>query len=33
VVTKWHSLVVQLVLAMPLPLMLTLMPETRRQMW
>ena len=32
-VTKWNALVVSLVLAMPLSLMLTLGPETRRQMW
>jgi len=32
-VTKWNALVVWLVLAMPLPLLLMLMPETRRQMW
>ena len=32
-VTKWNALVVSLVLAMPLTLMLTLMPVTRRQMW
>jgi hypothetical protein len=32
-VTKWNALVVLLVLAMPMTLMLTLMPETRRQMW
>jgi len=32
-VTKWNALVVSLVLAMPLTLLLTLMPETRRQMW
>jgi hypothetical protein len=32
-VTKWNALVVSLVLAMPLTLMLTLGPETRRQMW
>jgi hypothetical protein len=32
-VTKWNALVVLLVLAMPLTLLLTLMPETRRQMW
>jgi hypothetical protein len=32
-VTKWNALVVWLVLAMPLTLMLTLMPETRLQMW
>ena len=32
-VTKWNALVVLLVLAMPLTLMLTLTPETRRQMW
>jgi len=32
-VTKWNALVVLLVFAMPLTLMLTLMPETRRQMW
>jgi hypothetical protein len=32
-VTKWNALVVLLVLAMPLTLMLTLMPETRLQMW
>jgi hypothetical protein len=32
-VTKWNALVVLLVLAMPLTRMLTLMPETRRQMW
>ena len=31
--TKWNALVVWLVLAMPLTLMLTLMPETRLQMW
>jgi cytochrome c oxidase assembly factor CtaG len=33
VVTKCNALVVLLVLAMPMTLMLTLMPETRRQMW
>jgi hypothetical protein len=32
-VTKWNALVVSLVLVMPLTLMLTLGPETRRQMW
>jgi hypothetical protein len=32
-VKKWDALMVSLVLAMPLTLMLTLMPETRRQMW
>jgi len=32
-VTKWNALVVSLVLALPLTLMLTLTPETRRQMW
>jgi hypothetical protein len=32
-VTKWNALVVSLVLAMPLPMLLTLTPETRRQMW
>ena len=32
-VAKWNALVVSLVLAMPLTLLLTLMPETRRQMW
>jgi hypothetical protein len=32
-VTKWNALVVSLVLAMPLALLLTLGPETRRQMW
>jgi hypothetical protein len=32
-VTKWNALVVWLVFAMPLTLMLTLMPETRRKMW
>ena len=32
-VTKWNALVVLLVLAMPLPMLLTLGPETRRQMW
>ena len=32
-VTKWNALVVLHVLAMPLPLLLTLMPETRQQMW
>ena len=32
-VTKWNALVVWLVLAMPLTLMLTLGPETRRQIW
>jgi hypothetical protein len=32
-VTKWNALVAFLVLAMPLTLKLTLMPETRRQMW
>jgi hypothetical protein len=32
-VTKWNALVVLLVLAMLLPLLLTLMPVTRRQMW
>jgi hypothetical protein len=32
-VTKWNALVVLLVLAMPLTLMLTLGPETRRQTW
>jgi len=31
-VTKWNALVVLLVLAMPLTLMLTLGPETPRQM-
>jgi hypothetical protein len=31
-VTKWNALVVLLVLAMPLTLILTLGPETRRQM-
>jgi hypothetical protein len=31
--TKWNALVVSLVLAMPMTLLLTLMPETRRQMW
>jgi hypothetical protein len=33
VVTKCNALVVSLVLAMPLTLLLTLMRETRRQMW
>jgi hypothetical protein len=32
-VTKWNALVVWLVLAMPLTLLLTLGPETRRVMW
>jgi hypothetical protein len=32
-VTKWNALVVLLVLAMPLTLMLSLTPETRRVMW
>ena len=32
-VTKCNALVVLLVLAMPLTLMLTLGPETRRQIW
>jgi hypothetical protein len=32
-VKKWDALMVSLVLAMPLTLMLTRMPETRRQMW
>ena len=32
-VTKWNALVVSLVLAMPLTMLLTLTPETRRQMW
>jgi hypothetical protein len=32
-VTKWNVLVVSLVLAMPLTLMLSLGPETLRQMW
>jgi hypothetical protein len=32
-VTIWNALVVLLVLAMPLTLLLTLGPETRRQMW
>jgi hypothetical protein len=32
-VTKWNALVVSPVLAMPLSLMLTLGPETRRLVW
>ena len=32
-VTKWNALLVLLVLAMPLTLMLSLTPETRRVMW